>query len=117
MQPSRPAPPAPAQKLPTAPHSSFLTREPTLPPVLRSNRIVFWSAISCLGALALFLLAVRRDSLAYPILHRLSASLLLAALQYGLIAWHTRAAPKSFGLGLATSCRLWVSAVGFVAVP
>jgi uncharacterized membrane protein YjgN (DUF898 family) len=62
-------------------------------------------------------LAVRGDSVAYPILHRLSASLLLAALQYGLIAWHTRAKPESFGIGLATSCSLWVSAVGFVTVP
>ena len=103
-----------------APRSPFLTREPALPPVFRANRIVFFSAIVCLGAIGLLMLArlaITPDSFAYSVVHNLSASLLLAALQYGLIAWHIRAIPESFGLGLATSCSLWVSAMGLVTVP
>jgi hypothetical protein len=103
-----------------APRSPFLTREPTMPPVFRANGLVFFSAIVCLGAIAFLMLArfaITPDSFAYSVLHNLSASLLLAGLQYGLIAWHTRAIPESFGLGLATACSLWVSAVGIVTVP
>jgi hypothetical protein len=120
MPPSRPATPAPNPKLPMAPRSPFLTREPTLPPVFRANRLVFFSAIVCLGAIGLLMLArlaITPDSFAYSVMRNLSASLLLAGLQYGLIAWHTRGIPESFGLGLATACSLWVSVVGLVSVP
>jgi hypothetical protein len=90
-------------------------------PVLRLNRMVFHCAIACVGLLILLLLfkpPAAASSQTQPGLYaHLFPSFLLALLDYGLVAWHTRRQPERFALGLACACSLAVSAAGFMAAP
>jgi hypothetical protein len=90
-------------------------------PVLRLNRMVFHCAIACVSLLILLLLfkppAPASTQTQPDIYARLFPSFLLALLDYGLVAWHTRRQPERFALGLACACSLAVSAAGFVAAP
>ena len=90
-------------------------------PVLRLNRMVFRCAIVCVSLLILLLLfkpPAPTSSQTQPSLYaHLFPSFLLALLDYGLVAWHTRRQPERFALGLACACSLAVSAAGFMAAP
>jgi hypothetical protein len=90
-------------------------------PVLRLNRMVFRCAVTCVSLLILLLLFKPRapgSSQTQPTLYaHLFPSFLLALLDYGLVAWHTRRQPERFALGLACACSLAVSAAGFMAAP
>jgi hypothetical protein len=100
---------------------SWVAAPPVEMPVLFANRIVFWSAIACLGALILLILSKPPASASPPtqfdVYGRLLPGFLFASLHYGLVAWHTRRQPERFGLGLACACSLAVSAAGFVTAP
>jgi hypothetical protein len=100
---------------------------PAAPPVaadtavLRLNRMVFHSAIACISLLILLPLfkppAPTSSQTQPDIYAHLFPSFLLALLDYGLVAWHTRRQPERFALGLACACSLAVSAAGFMAAP
>ena len=90
-------------------------------PVLRLNRMVFRCAIACFSLLILLLLfkppAPTSSQTQPDIYAHLFPSFLLALLDYGLVAWHTRRQPERFALGLACACSLAVSAAGFMTAP
>jgi hypothetical protein len=90
-------------------------------PVLRLNRMVFHCAIACVSLLILLLLfkppAPASSQTQPDIDAHLFPSFLLALLDYGLVAWHTRRQPERFALGLACACSLAVSAAGFMTAP
>jgi hypothetical protein len=90
-------------------------------PVLRLNRMVFRCAIACVSLLILLLLFkphAPASSQTQPGLYaHLFPPFLLALLDYGLVAWHTRRRPERFALGLACACSLAVSAAGFMTAP
>jgi hypothetical protein len=90
-------------------------------PVLRLNRMVFRCAIACVSLLILLLLfkpPTPASSQTQPSLYaHLFPSFLLALLDYGLVAWHTRRQPERFALGLACACSLAVCAAGFMTAP
>jgi hypothetical protein len=83
--------------------------------------MVFHCAIACVSLLILLLLfkpPAPASSQTQPSLYaHLLPSFLLALLDYGLVAWHTRRQPERFALGLACACSLAVSAAGFMAAP
>jgi hypothetical protein len=97
------------------------TRAAADTPVSRLNRMVFHCAIACVSLLILLLLfkpPVPASSQTQPSFYaHLLPSFLLALLDYGLVAWHTRRQPERFALGLACACSLAVSAAGFMAAP
>jgi hypothetical protein len=107
--------------LPTpAASDPWLRRPLAVAPAMRSNQIVFASALACLAVLLLLLTSkafVPAQSMTHAVYERIFPALLLASLQYGLVAWHTRKSPERFGLGLGCACSLWVSAVGLWAAP
>jgi hypothetical protein len=90
-------------------------------PVLRLNRMVFHCAIVCVSLLILLLFfrphAPASSQTQPDIYAHLFPSFLLALLDYGLVAWHTRRQPERFALGLACACSLAVCAAGFMTAP
>ncbi len=118
----RPLPPTPSHGQ-VVNHSRVPAARPVTAdtPVLRLNRMVFRCAIACVSVLILLLLfkppAPASLQTQPDVYGHLFPSFLLALLDYGLVAWHTRRQPERFALGLACACSLAVSAAGFVAAP
>jgi hypothetical protein len=127
---------APWPRQPAAPLSNSLAdhRPPVLgvpggsagelddqPQLRKSARVVLWGSVACCSVL--LLLVVSKPLFPTPspsqfdLYARLMPSFLVAALQYGMVAWQVRRGPDSFGLGLACACSFGVSAAGFVTGP